>query len=109
MADVKYELRPNGDLELTDYNRAKLCCSFLPGIAGKNAIPSWAFYINRGQCLAGFGIRDKDGAIQEYVPADKAGWYTAWRGFDPKRPNRRCSGFTPANTGTWNGIIMTFS
>ncbi len=81
MPDVNYLLKPNGDFEIDNYTKAKLFNSFLPGIAGENAIPIWAFFINRGQCLAGFGIHDKDGAIQEYVPADKAPWYTAWRGF----------------------------
>lgn len=81
MSDLNCVLSPNGDFELANYNRAKLFAGFLPGISGEKAVPSWAFYINRGQCMAGFGIQDKDGAIQEYVPADKAPWYTAWRGF----------------------------
>ncbi len=81
MPDVNCVLQPNGDFEIDSYVRAKIFTGFLPGIAGEKGIPTWAFYINRGQCLAGFGTRDKDGAIQEFVPADKAPWYTAWRGF----------------------------
>ena len=80
-ATPKYRLEPDGSFMIEDYQQAKLFASFLPGIAGKNGIPIWAFYVNRGKCLSGFGIRNKDGAIQEFVPADKAPWYTAWRGF----------------------------
>lgn len=46
--------------------------SFLPGIAGLYGIPIWAFYVNRGQGIACFGIRDKNGAIMEYHPADNS-------------------------------------
>lgn len=81
MPNVQYYFDPDGGFVIEDYNHAKLFAGFFPGIAGKKGIPLWAFYVNRGQCLAGFGTKDKDGAIQEYVPADKAPWYTAWRGF----------------------------
>ena len=81
MAQVRYYFEPDGRFVVEEYNNAKPFCDFLPGIAGKTGVPVWAFYINRGQGLAGFGLGDKDGAIQEYVPADKAAWYAAWRGF----------------------------
>lgn len=54
------------------YNRTKPFASFLPGIAGLWGIPMWAFYVNRGQALAGFGIQDKDHPIMEFVPANRA-------------------------------------
>ena len=81
MSNVKYYFEPDGRFTIEDYNHAKPFSSFLPGIAGKKGIPIWAFYVNRGQCMAGFGVRNKDGAIQEFVPADKAPWYSSWRGF----------------------------
>lgn len=39
------------------YDRQKAFASFLPGIAGVDGIPMWVFYNNRGQGIAGFGIR----------------------------------------------------
>ena len=32
----------------------------------------WAFYVNHDQGIACFGIRDKNGAIMEYHPADNS-------------------------------------
>ncbi|MGE5597822.1 MAG: hypothetical protein ACM3XS_00405, partial [Bacteroidota bacterium] len=81
MPQVRYHFEPDGRFVIEDYNHAQPFFSFLPGIAGRTGIPIWAFYTNRGQAMAGFGYQDKDGAIQEYVPADKAPWYAAWRGF----------------------------
>lgn len=46
--------------------------NFLPGVAGKKGIPLWAFYVNRGQGISGFGIQDKNGPIMEFTPANKA-------------------------------------
>ena len=46
--------------------------SFLPGIAGPLGIPLWAFYVNRGQAMASFGVGSKDAAIMEFQPANKA-------------------------------------
>lgn len=54
---------------IRDYNRSKPFASFLPGIAGKKGIPVWVFYVNRGQCIAAFGISNKDNAIMEFFPA----------------------------------------
>ncbi len=66
---------------IKDYQKQKPFASFLSGIAGKKGIPLWAFYVNRGQLIAGFGIRDKNGAIMEFFPANKAYQYTANFGF----------------------------
>src|SRR3989344_318605 len=41
----------------------------------------WVFYTNRGQCIASFGVRDKDGAILEFNPATKAYQETPLLGF----------------------------
>ncbi|MBL7070901.1 MAG: hypothetical protein ISS26_01860 [Candidatus Omnitrophica bacterium] len=78
---VKYKLEKNGDFVIEDYNRAKAFSSFFPGIAGLHGIPLWAFYVNRGQCMASFGIENKDSAILEFMPANQAYNMTPLKGF----------------------------
>jgi hypothetical protein len=63
------------------YNDLAPFASFLPGIAGVSGRPSWVFYVNRGQAVASFGVRNKDGAFLEFFPADKAYQLTPARGF----------------------------
>lgn len=63
------------------YNERTPFASFLPGIAGVTGRPAWAFYVNRGQAIASFGVRNKDGAFLEFFPADKAYQLTQSRGF----------------------------
>ena len=46
--------------------------SFLPGIASIYGIPSWCYYVNRGQCVSCFGVENKDHAIMEFYPAHQA-------------------------------------
>ncbi|QMS84436.1 cellobiose phosphorylase [Candidatus Xianfuyuplasma coldseepsis] len=57
---------------IQDYNKQKPFASFLPGIAGKKGIPMWCFYVNRGQAVSSFGLRDKNGPILEFSPANTA-------------------------------------
>ncbi len=57
---------------IKDYDRQKTFSSFLPAIAGKRGIPLWAFYVNRGQGIASFGVENKDHQILEFNPAVKA-------------------------------------
>lgn len=57
---------------LQNFHRAPCFSSFLPGIAGMDGIPLWVFYVNRGQGIASMGIRDKNSAILEFLPANKA-------------------------------------
>lgn len=45
---------------------------FLPAVAGLGGRPLWAFYINRGQGIAGFGVRGKENAVMEFFPAEIA-------------------------------------
>ena len=45
---------------------------FLPGIAGLQGRPVWAFFINRGQGIAGFGVKGKENPIMEFYPAETA-------------------------------------
>ncbi len=66
---------------IQDYQKQKPFSSFLPGIAGKMGIPLWSFYVNRGQLIASFGVRDKNGAIMEFFPANAAYHYVSKIGF----------------------------
>lgn len=76
-----YQLTENNEFMMKDFQRLSPFSSFLPGIAGENGIPLWAFYVNRGQAMASFGIRDKDAAITEFFPADKAYQTVPLQGF----------------------------
>ncbi|MFA5038574.1 MAG: hypothetical protein WC732_02715 [Candidatus Omnitrophota bacterium] len=78
---VSYSFRKTGEFVIEDYNQAKPWSSFFPGIAGLYGIPLWAFYVNRGQCMASVGIRSKDEAIMEFLPANKAYQLTPTQGF----------------------------
>ena len=72
----------NGDTFIIhDYQKSKPFSSFLSGIAGKMGKPIWSFYVNRGQEISSFGLRDKNGAILEFYPANLAYMYTATIGF----------------------------
>ena len=57
---------------ISNYNAAKPFASFFPGIAGMWGKPMWIFYTNRGQAIACMGTKDKNGAITEFVAANKA-------------------------------------
>lgn len=63
------------------YQKQKPFAGFLPGIAGKEGLPMWVFYINRGQAISSFGIRDKNGAMAEFYPANLAYAYVHQHGF----------------------------
>jgi len=71
----------HGRFILSDYTAARPFASFLPGIAGPLGIPLWAFYVNRGQAIASFGVRSKDTPILEFQPANKAYQLTPYLGF----------------------------
>src|SRR5690554_514911 len=62
----------NGKFVIESYDKAKPFSSFLPGIAGLKGIPLWVFYVNRGQGIASFGIKDKNNVILEFSPANTA-------------------------------------
>ncbi|MEZ4223229.1 MAG: hypothetical protein R3B13_19955 [Polyangiaceae bacterium] len=73
MATAKLHLDPKtSHFRVEGYNHAPPFSSFLPGIAGKWGIPTWCFYVNRGQAVASFGVRDKDGQIQEFQSFNQA-------------------------------------
>src|SRR5688572_16979361 len=79
-------MKPQFSLEndafvIENYNQARPFSSFLPGIAGLFGKPMWVFYTNRGQCISSFGIRNKNGAMLEFYPANKAYTHTPLLGF----------------------------
>jgi len=76
-----YGLEKDGSFVINNYNSTRPWSSFFPGIAGLFGIPIWAFYVNRGQCMASVGIRSKDEAIMEFIPANKAYQLTPSQGF----------------------------
>ena len=63
------------------YDTARPFSSFLPGIAGVQGVPLWAFTVNRGQAIASFGVESKDQPIVEFQPANKAYQLTSTLGF----------------------------
>jgi hypothetical protein len=64
------DYRLNGhEFLIDDFDIKKTFSSFLPGIAGKRGVPLWAFYVNRGQAIASFGVQNKDMQILEFKPA----------------------------------------
>jgi hypothetical protein len=79
--DVLRNFDALGRYVLPDYDHQKPFSSFLPGIAGLQGIPMWAFYVNRGQAVCSFGVADKDHPILEFQAANKAYQTTALMGF----------------------------
>ncbi|MCL2244726.1 MAG: hypothetical protein FWC03_09725 [Treponema sp.] len=80
MSKVNYTVNDN-EFIIEDYNNARAFASFLPAIAGLWGKPMWAYYVNRGQAISNFGVKDKDGAILEFVAANKAWRLTSSHGF----------------------------
>ncbi len=76
-----FKLYSDGRFVIADYNRKRPFSNFLPGISGLYGKPMWVFYTNRGQGVASFGTRNKDGAILEFFPANKAYQMTPGSGF----------------------------
>jgi len=64
-----------------NYAKARPFASFLSGVSGELGIPMWVFYVNRGQAIASFGLRDKNGMIMEFYPGNLSYAYTAQSGF----------------------------
>lgn len=83
-----YHFDPLDRFVIEDYDTLPPFSSFLPGIAGPLGIPLWAFYVNRGQAIASFGVGSKDMPIMEFQPANKAyqmAPYTGFRTFIKRR------------------------
>ena len=77
----EYSLDKEGRFVIDNYNAAKPFSNFFPGIAGVWGTPMWVFYVNRGQCIASFGVESKDKAILEFQPANKAYRLATLQGF----------------------------
>lgn len=76
-----YYFDKKGMFVVEDYDKVKTFSSFLPGIAGVKGIPMWTFYVNRGQAICSFGIRDKNSAIMEFSPANTSYKTVSTNGF----------------------------
>jgi len=79
LSDYYYDEKNRFIIE--NYNNSKPFASFLPGIAGSMGIPLWVFYVNRGQGIASFGLRDKNSSIMEFHPANKSYQTVPYTGF----------------------------
>ena len=66
----KYYLNTDGSFVIENYNLAPTFASFFPGISGVKGIPMWTYYVNRGQGICTFGIKNKNYAIMEFYPAN---------------------------------------
>jgi hypothetical protein len=64
-----------------DYDAQPPFSDFLPGLAGLYGKPLYAFYVNRGQGIAAFGVATKEYPIMEFNPANKAYQSSALLGF----------------------------
>lgn len=67
---IKYNFNEANEFIIEEYDKAKSFSSFLPGISGIDGIPMWSFYVNRGQAMGSFGVKDKDNTIMEFFPAN---------------------------------------
>lgn len=76
-----YYINEADEFVIENYNRKKTFSSFLPAVSGLYGKPLWAYYVNRGQCMATFGTNNKDYSIMEFLPANKAYRQTALQGF----------------------------
>ena len=77
---VQYHVK-DAEFRIEQYSEARPFSNFLPGIAGPQGIPLWAFYVNRGQGIASFGVENKDHAIMQFFPANRSYEQTSLRGF----------------------------
>jgi hypothetical protein len=81
MKKPKYYISKLNEFVIENYNSAPTFSSFFPGIAGVFGCPMWVFYANRGQCITSAGVKDKNGAIIEFQPANKAFRLSSLEGF----------------------------
>lgn len=74
---------------MRNFDQVKPMSNFLAGLGGLWGIPMWAFYCNRGQGIAGFGVQNKDGSIMKFSTAEKAYLITPFAGFRTFLKGRR--------------------
>ncbi|WLR43929.1 hypothetical protein LC087_07405 [Bacillus carboniphilus] len=72
MSTNEYSFDQQKRFVIENFDRTSPFSSFLPGIAGKKGIPMWTFYVNRGQGICSFGVKDKHSPIMEFSPANIA-------------------------------------
>lgn len=70
-----------GRYVLEDYDAHPAFSDFLPALAGYYGKPLYAFYVNRGQGIASFGVKSKDYPMMEFNSANKAYQNVAQLGF----------------------------
>jgi len=80
MAASQYHLNADGSFSLKIFSMPKLLPIFFLGWRFIRH-SMWAFYVNRGQGIASFGIESKDRAILEFQPANKAYRLASTQGF----------------------------
>jgi len=80
-ADFPQQYDELGRYIVEDYDARPAFSDFLPGLAGIYGKPLYAFYVNRGQGIASFGVESKDYPIMEFQPANKAYQTTSLVGF----------------------------
>ncbi len=79
---MKPKFTAHGESFVVDhYNAADPFANFFPALAGLTGKPMWVFFTNRGQGISSFGINNKDGAMLEFLPANKAYQATPLLGF----------------------------
>jgi hypothetical protein len=92
----------NGRYILEDYDVRPPFSDFLPALAGYYGKPLYAFYVNRGQAIASFGVKSKDYPIMEFQSANVAYQVTALTGFrtfiQGYRSRKRGMGFRKDST-----------
>jgi hypothetical protein len=66
---------------IREFDSSPTTSNFLSGIAGLYGKPMYAYYVNRGQCIASFGTMSKDYPIMEFNSANKAYKTTPLEGF----------------------------
>jgi hypothetical protein len=81
-----FDTQPNlfdelGRYIFEDYDSATPFSNFLPGLAGIYGKPLYAFFVNRGQGVASFGVGSKHEPILEYIPSNLAYERTSFVGF----------------------------
>ncbi len=78
---TRYYLDTKNRFVIENYNWAEPFSSFFPGIGGKWGVPLWIYYVNRVQAISSMGVRDKDNAIMEFFPFNKACQLVGNQGF----------------------------
>ncbi len=103
--------RANGGADryiFRDFDAIAPVSNFLPGVAGVFGKPVWAFYVNRGQGIASFGVASKDYPLLEFNSANKAYQLTPYTGFRTFVRGSRGGGRKKGHDGT-SFLIEPFS